>query len=378
MVLNHHLNVLPSIFDQTTYPSDQWLVAAIKYSPLHIFWAGHEAVVFFFVISGFVLALPYCKRDLAYTPFILKRVSRIYLPYIVAVAAAMLAATLFSRGGITGLSSWFNSAWTSPITMKTVLNHLLLIGTFNNGELDPVLWSLVHEMRISLLFPIVLYVVTRLKWEAALGVAAGCSGASFISSLAAYRFASYNPDFFATAHYISMFIIGALLAKHRDALARRFRSLTRANKVLLSLAAAFAYTYRWWGFPNVRLLHINMIDDWAVAAGVAVFIIIALSSTKAATVLRSRPLLFCGKVSYSLYLYHAIVLLAAINILFGVVPIWLNLGLSLAATVAISAAMYHLVEVPAIKLGRRASTPSAKSLSTRPVTENLQPERASA
>src|SRR5215468_722575 len=105
VVLNHHLNVLPSVFDKTAYVSDQWLLAAIKHSPLHILWAGHEAVVFFFVISGFVLALPYFKRDLAYTPFIFKRVSRIYLPYIVAVGVAMLAATLFSRGGIAALSS---------------------------------------------------------------------------------------------------------------------------------------------------------------------------------------------------------------------------------------------------------------------------------
>src|SRR5262245_2798501 len=95
VVVNHHLNVLPSIYDKTLYQNES-LLMAIKYSPLHIFWAGHEAVIFFFVISGFVLALPYFNRKMTYTSFLRKRVCRIYLPYIVAVCVAILMDSVFS------------------------------------------------------------------------------------------------------------------------------------------------------------------------------------------------------------------------------------------------------------------------------------------
>ena len=371
VVMNHYLNVLPSVYDKTVYQSDQWLLEALKYSPLHIFWAGHEAVIFFFVISGFVLALPYFKRKMVYTTFIFKRISRIYLPYIVAVCVAFATDAIFSRGGIAALSSWFNSAWTSPVNLKLLLNHLFLIGTFDNGELDPVLWSLVHEMRISLIFPVILYVITRFKWKAAIAIAFSCSCLGFTSGVISYRVASYSPDFFLTLHYVSMFIIGALLAQHRDALARAFSAMSRVNKLCLFGAATLAYTYKWWFFRNTRLLHINIIDDWTVASGVCLFIIFALSSKKASALLLSKPLLFCGRVSYSLYLYHAIVLLTAINIFFGVIPLWQIWMLSLAVTFAISALMYRLVEVPSIELGKRAQRRQSKATGVEVMTESL-------
>jgi peptidoglycan/LPS O-acetylase OafA/YrhL len=140
------------------------------------------------------------------------------------------------------------------------------------------------------------------------------------------------------------------------------------NKISLLIAAILVYTYKWWFFPNARMLHLSIIGDWAVTIGVCVFIVIALSSKKASAVLRSKPLLFCGKVSYSLYLYHAIVLLTAINILFGALPLWQIWMLSVAATFALSALMYRLVEVPSIKMGKMRQS---KTVNRMPLTESL-------
>src|SRR5690606_33375733 len=67
----------------------------IDYTPLHLLWAGHEAVIFFFVLSGFVLALPFVDgRPFDYGPYAIKRVFRIWLPYVVATAAALLIASV--------------------------------------------------------------------------------------------------------------------------------------------------------------------------------------------------------------------------------------------------------------------------------------------
>jgi len=63
VVVNHFLNILPGIFDN---PNDFWF---LKYTPLHLFWAGHEAVIFFFVLSGFVLSLQFFKKKLKFCIF---------------------------------------------------------------------------------------------------------------------------------------------------------------------------------------------------------------------------------------------------------------------------------------------------------------------
>jgi peptidoglycan/LPS O-acetylase OafA/YrhL len=142
------------------------------------------------------------------------------------------------------------------------------------------------------------------------------------------------------------------------------------------ITAVLAYTYRWWFFPGLRLLHLNIIDDWSVATGVCIFISFALSSKKVSRILISEPLPFLGKISYSVYLYHAIVLLAAVNILFGRIQLWQILLLSLATIIPISAVMYRLVEVPSIELGRRARNQKANEGLEIPLTERLQPEHA--
>ena len=57
-VLIHHalgISILfLSVIEDPHITSSFWINLFIFY-PLHIFWAGHEAVIFFFVMSGFVV-----------------------------------------------------------------------------------------------------------------------------------------------------------------------------------------------------------------------------------------------------------------------------------------------------------------------------------
>ena len=51
-------------------------------SPLRVLALGHEAVILFFVISGFVLTLQLTSdRRVTYRDYVVKRICRIYLPY---------------------------------------------------------------------------------------------------------------------------------------------------------------------------------------------------------------------------------------------------------------------------------------------------------
>ena len=57
--------------------------------------AGREAVVFFFVLSGFVLSVPYAgPRAPRYGKFLAKRMCRIYPPFAAAVLISMLGDAL--------------------------------------------------------------------------------------------------------------------------------------------------------------------------------------------------------------------------------------------------------------------------------------------
>lgn len=37
---------------------------------------------------------------------------------------------------------------------RAILQHVVMLGNFNAGQYDPVLWSLVQEMQISVIFPL--------------------------------------------------------------------------------------------------------------------------------------------------------------------------------------------------------------------------------
>jgi peptidoglycan/LPS O-acetylase OafA/YrhL len=345
VVFAHYFGILP-VMSEKNGPAWVWL---LKHTPIHIFWAGHEAVIFFFVLSGFVLSLQFFGKKVAYPGFLIKRVCRIYLPYIVAAVTAIVAAKLFYSGQIPGLSPWANRY---PPTMNDaglIVNHFILITDFRNGVFNPVLWSLVHEMRISIIFPFIMIFIIKYDWKINLVIAACATITGMGLHFMSRRIFGTTTDCFMTIHFISMFIIGGLLAKYRHELVGWYRSLkARSRYGLLGIAVLF-YTCSW-------LVHMPVIigwtPDWAISLGVAIFIIAAIGSDKIATVLLWKPVHFIGKISFSVYLFHAIILLCLVHILYATVPIigiWI-IGLIL--TILISAASFKYVELPSIAAGR--------------------------
>jgi peptidoglycan/LPS O-acetylase OafA/YrhL len=123
-------------------------------------------VVLFFVLSGFVLAIPMLiDRRTIYSLYLIKRILRIYMPYTVAVFISIIAAKNFYSGNITELSTWFNKTFEPDLKTLQIIQHFLLIPNFYNYKLNPVLWSLVQEMRISIIFPFVVIFISRFKWH---------------------------------------------------------------------------------------------------------------------------------------------------------------------------------------------------------------------
>lgn len=356
VVFHHFLLVFPA-FDNNTYYQwgNIWLFLA-KYTPVHIFWAGEQAVLFFFILSGFVLSIPfYSDKKPTYTSFWIKRICRIYFPYATAVIIAIFADILSSRHGIPGLSIWFNSRWTEPITTSLVVNHLLLLPSFDNAQFDPVFWSLVHEMRISLIFPFLMIIIQKLDWRLSLGVGI-LVYFLFGLHLDGFIVHFYGVDYITTFRYIVLFIAGALLAKHRDFITGKYKLLPRSCQVIMPFAAIIFITYPWLIYSN-SYIHQTYIDDLVVTVGASLFIAQALAGAPFSRALHTKPLFFLGRISYSLYLCHSIVLLTFINILYNRLPMVVILISAFIAALILSTAMYYCIEATSIKLGKILSEP---------------------
>src|SRR6476660_9352443 len=102
VVACHALSTLPDIGrvvagDRTAglSSSEAWAV----FSPLHILWNGTPAVHVFFVLSGFVLILPFTKSlpGRSWAPYYAKRLLRLYLPAWAALALAVVLMVLIPR-----------------------------------------------------------------------------------------------------------------------------------------------------------------------------------------------------------------------------------------------------------------------------------------
>lgn len=318
-------------------------------TPLALLRAGHAAVIFFFVLSGFVLALPFLKGPVGYPSFVARRICRIWIPYATAMVVAMCCAIWFYPNPVPELSSWANRSLAPPST-EMMLDHLLLVGTFPNGTYNPVIWSLVHEMRISLVFPLLVLVLRLGAWWRILAAAATLSVASLI--VERLPIWSGPTDVPITLHYAGLFVLGMLLAREMPKLQALYGRFSVPTKALLGLVALVCYGHQLWIFPSDRLAEIPFYRDGLTAVGISICIVFALSPSWFSRRLEGKTWVFLGKISYSVYLYHAVILLSLVHSFYGKIPLgllWIATGL---LTLGIAALAYQMIEVPSIWLGR--------------------------
>ncbi|WP_379144574.1 acyltransferase family protein [Paenibacillus sp. sgz500992] len=340
VLITHLMIVFPMIYSPSS-PQDNLTLFVLKYLPFTraLFIGGPEAVKLFFVLSGFVLALPFLKGGtIRYLPYLLKRFLRICIPFYVAICLAVLLSIVIQRSSIPELSEWYNSmSWTTPISARLLLGHFFLIGNFNVNAFNNVIWSLVHEMRISILFPLMMYGVIRYSWQ---------------KNVAAYLLAGiigfYLGGYGDTVGYMLLFVVGALLAKHRAFFIKQYKRTGSLPKIILF---TFAYALYSLHAPGSNPLITGLVS-YINMLGCGSLIIIALSSGRFSTILRNKAVSYLGRISYSLYLYHFIILVASIKLLYGVIPIGFILLLTAAASISIAALSYHFIEIPSIKWGK--------------------------
>ncbi len=322
----------------------------VRYIPYLPFLSnGGAAVMMFFVLSGFVLSLPMMAgKSQSYPIYAARRVCRIYLPYLAALLIALVFCWRFH--GLDSYAPVFSNFWKTAPTLHLVVQHLLFLGRYDVYAYNAPTWSLVHEMRISLIFPLLCLVAARLRpWTALLVALSFPVAGRLVEKYTAPWYETGTSSIFwsETLGFCGIFLIGSLLARYREPLVDWVRSVPGIVRWILPVVAIALYQYP-------ALLHIpRPLRNFAIGLGAAYFLILALVPDGwLSRMLRLAPLRFLGRVSYSLYLTHAPILIVMSLAIWGKMPYLYLLLPFLAVAFAFAALFYRIVEQPSIELGK--------------------------
>lgn len=351
VMIGHYLMIF-SAFQNYSYEDNKpFVVYLLKETPARlIFSSGNESVIIFFVLSGFVLYESIQKTNSSYGSYLLKRICRIYIPYIVAIVIAIICQTTISKYGISYLSEWFNRSWTIESSLSLIAQHVLLVGKYNTDTYNSVIWSLVHEMRISIIFPLVLMVCLRKTVRGSLLSLFSFSICSVVI-LFLFRSSLTLTSYVLTLHYTVLFLLGALVAKYKNNLIAFYSNCTKNTKITWFLFAILLYMYEGL-IGEIKVLNNFIFRDYVVAISACLFVILSLSVSTFSTFLRNKYLLYLGEISYSLYLYHLISLFSLIYMLNDVLPLTIILIMSLILSFILATISYLFVEKFSFRLGK--------------------------
>jgi len=309
---------------------------------------GEAAVALFFLLSGFVLSLSAWRgKPQSYSVFIVRRICRIYLPYLFGLALSVLGASIFASHKVSGLSEWFYPTWTGPVDWILVLKHILFIGPrFNVREFNFAFWTLIIEMRVSIILPFFLLLMRRLSFG---GMWLVCAMTFIIGVVCEFRLTPLQ-----ILGWTSFFIAGAIVARAVNLESRHLsRIFSRRSVTLLSLAIFL------FGGRLEPILHLSgLLGRVPSAVGGLATICAALYNRELRSVLNTRALQFMGRISYSLYLLHVTVLYTTFHLFYGFVPKTIIFVLYMGGNLVLATISYKLIELPSIELGRRLTRKS--------------------
>jgi peptidoglycan/LPS O-acetylase OafA/YrhL len=336
------LAALEVVFAHTTYTiaKSKLEAFAIFHSPLSLLINASGAVHVFFVLSGYCLTASALRgttpSDLA--QFYLRRVARIHGPFVAVAALAWMASIWLYPADPDGVTPWMRELLAVRLSLVEFLRTLVFPGSA--GGLLPQGWTLRVEMIFSLLLPGMALLAARTHWAALVA-----------ASLALLATSS---DQFSPLRVALDFSLGIAVYLERARLAAAFARLPRGVTAILALAGLLLLTV-----PIYTLLEARrpLLSTLFSAAGATLLLIAALYGPRLRRFLSWRPIAALGRVSYSIYLIHIVVLVVLTPLLpprtglFGGASFALLVALVSCALAPLS---YYAVELPCIRAGNAA------------------------
>lgn len=317
----------------------------LKWSPLRIFWAGHQAVILFFVLSGFALTCMLYGDKKTYKQYILARIFRLYPTYIMSIIIAIIVYSILENTGLKWENGWFNVIKPN-LSINNLIQHIFIVGHFETNTINPPIWSIIYEMRISIIFPLIYILVQKYDKYAVIIMV-------FISTIIAIIWKIYPQlnngiinDIMKTFHYSTFFFIGSWIAFNKKQLKLLVCHLSNKTRIVILIVSLFIFSYP---FDNPWNQTERALGDIAISLGVLMLMLLAMSSS----ILNNKTSQWLGKISYSLYLNHILVLNASL-ILFmnklGAPIVWI---FTVSFSLFLAFIINKLVEQPSINLSRK-------------------------
>lgn len=321
-------------------------ISLADYGPfgLWIYQLGTWGVTIFFILSGFcihgaTLSAFRQGRGVRWKVFFKRRIFRIYPAFLAALVFAGISAQYYQTELLK------SSSWSASI------KHLLLISNFSPHDrcsLNGVLWSVVMECHFYLLYPAYLYIIRRVGDFRAFGIVFVLGWIYFIT----VTLLTSQGDFRVAMQFTFpalwwKWCLGALLAKiyfSPDKKLRPLLNIPYCVPILLSTSFVCAL------FKNGAL--VLSFQRIALPFILAAFLITLVNKPQ-----RSKNVLGIGGVgivSYSIYLFHPIVL--APFSLHSTGAWFIDILIFMGATVLLGWIGYHSIEKPCMTIGRRGES----------------------
>lgn len=335
VLLHHSLLVVPALaapyFGQ---PIEPGLPALLVTTPLHLLWAGTEAVYLFFILSGLVLGLSTDSRSFRWAAYFPSRMVRLYLPVIAAVALAVVVIAIVPRDG-DHESVWLARPF-DGYPLQAILTDVMLLG--GTSTVVSPLWSLQWEVLFSLLLPLYIFVARRISAAVQIPVYLALATLGTYAGVAALK-------------YLPMFGIGVALAAVWNRVGDRVGRMSRPVAVpvwTVVIAGSLVLTVSYWMvLPALGARMASTVTMPVTLLAVTALIIAAVHAGGLRAVLASRPVRFLGTISFSLYLVHEPLVIAIAELVDRPV---LTVVWAVPISLAVAVAFHFAVERPSQRL----------------------------
>lgn len=343
--------------------TDPWIAFLQAIEPLKVVVRnGYLGVDLFFLITGFLLTLPWFQAQATGAPrpeaasFYRRRVLRIVPAYYVQLGVLFFLVVPLVHGP----EFWARNLWfvLENLAAHVAFAHYFTPVTSASLGVNGALWTLALEVQYYLLLPLLAPWIARRPWVAAGTLVAvavlwrweAAHGMPGLVSMEMRWGAAWKLPEETIRHllatqlpgYLAHFAIGILLGRAWLRAPAAGNASSQLAWVLVAIAAAafLYYIHGFGGKPAGELTWLLV----PLAMGVAIHALVTKAPVAGAALLANRPMAFAGRVSYSAYLYHLPLLLAWNRL----VPDlgWAGLPLYLALVGAVSWLSYEHVERP--------------------------------
>lgn len=313
------------------------------YDIAHLMDFGRIGVVIFFAVSGFVIPSSLrgnrleCCRD-----FLIKRILRLYPIYWLSIPFGLI-------------TFWY--IWDKEISLTTILWNLTMVQEAAGYQsVQGQYWTLQTELVFYVLC-VVLFLLGLLRSALILSLlvfamSALCLIPIFLAFVGRPLEITISPAWTMLALHLGVMFWGAL-----------FRIWYNNDSMhILEKLSVFGYIGSWLAMAVVAVMYYLFVkSDIKIlhffipyTLGISIFAGLAIYGR-----IKSSWLVWLGTISYSLYLFHPVAMYSLSWLVQKSEIDWLKnwpisgyMLVTLAATIAISAFTYRVVELPAIRLGQ--------------------------